>query len=436
MSASSVQREQEVIRHMQSIAADTSGSFSPLSLSFEEMMTFTKFDYVDFDAVAGLMHNVATDSNEMIRRSAVLEGPGSNTKKESSFQVWIAKGPVQFQLLLDQKIVNPDTPLTFESFLMKFYKEIFPDEAEELNKLPEKNELWHIVLVGLNVKKIAQIHCCWEVISAICFTPLKDNETIYLSWIGSSHKYADPATWGYKENDEKFFDGNAFSGKGLGSFLISSMQYVCQKSTKMKQSYKTILLQSSYQASSFYRSAVGMLEISSRNELLEKQEIQDLKIDTDMLIFMQLSGDFNSMRPPNIHQQYYDMTYLMKKSFVEFFDIETPKPQLESLPSPVLQKKPIASVLYPTHNTVWLHGTSKSKSIIRISDDLADDSAKKTKKGSKLNVKHCNSLLLQLLNKGPSLIFPKKLLVWSWFDYCSMNTCQSIFKNKEKMKTK
>jgi hypothetical protein len=129
---------------------------------------------------------------------------------------------------------------------------------------------------------------------------------------------------------------------------------------------------------------------------------------------MQLSGDFNSMRPPNIHQQYYDMTYLMKKSFLEFFDIDTTKPQLESLPSPVLQKKPIASVLYPTHNTVWLHGTSKSKSIIRISDDLADDSAKKNKKGSKLNITQCNSLLLQLVNhedgreKGTFVNFSKE----------------------------
>jgi hypothetical protein len=87
----------------------------------------------------------------------------------------------------------------------------------------------------------------------------------------------------------------------------------------------------------------------------------------------------------------------MKKSYVDFYDSSTTKPDFQSLPSPLLQKKPNASILFPSHNITWLRGTSKAKRNIRISDDLADDSAKKTKNGLKLNITQCNRLLLQLV---------------------------------------
>lgn len=348
--------DEEAFSHkILSIAEDNTGDVEPLVISFGEMVSLTSFEYINFEHVTSLMYKVPSDSSsEMTRRSMSSGEPTKHTIMEPRYQVWIAKGPRQFQQCIDAKFHSGHTE-TFVSLLIGFYKHTFPEESTELSKLSEKDTLWHVVLVGCHVDNMR-----WEVISSISFTPFKDQETIFLSWIATSDKSADRDLWGNKNVDDQFFDGEPFrSGKGLGSFLISSMQYICRKSTKKSNSYNTIMLQSSIHAIGYYRSSVGMHEMSSDTSDALTGEIDDLILDTDLLTFMHFHGDFNSVRPPGVFSHFYDVKYLLKKSFFEhLLGDKTREFVVDTFPSN-LKTNPDSFVLYPSYNNHYLNGTSK-----------------------------------------------------------------------------
>ncbi|MCX8483482.1 MAG: hypothetical protein ORN50_07860, partial [Crocinitomicaceae bacterium] len=208
----SMDRLNDLTRLIKLIAGDNDGTASPLILSFEEMKPLTKFDYVNFDEVASLKFNVSSFTNRKTKRSTGVEGTASNVEQDSRFKIWISKGPKQFQSCIDQEMYDSQLSATFLSFLVGFYNSVFTDESKELEKLPDRNDLWHVVLVGLkkNPKKTTSNEYFWTVIAAISFTPLADNKTIFLSWLGTSQEKADSDRWGCSKSDK---NANFFNGK-------------------------------------------------------------------------------------------------------------------------------------------------------------------------------------------------------------------------------
>jgi hypothetical protein len=362
MSPTILEQEKAFIETIKTISEDKASSVPPFVLSFEEMKTFTHFNYANLDKMADLKYTVPSSRTEMTTRSASLEELSKSNNQEPRFLVWIAKGPQDFQSCLFSSI---DQTNTFQLFLVEFYKEIFPKEIDEIEKLIDKKDIWHVVVVGLknNDKNVVKNAPSWEVISAISFKPLEDNITIYLSWIATCSMNTEKDHWGCTDEDDPFFNGDPFRcGKGLGSFMISSMQFICKKSTRSRDSYNTILLQSSQQAMGYYRSAAGMHEIPFNEKSSLVKELRELKIDTPLLSYMQLYGNFNSIRPPDIHENIYDLKDLLKKSFFEHFCGDKTHFDFSLLPQ-TLQKTPKDKALYPSFKNMSLQGSPKRKTV-------------------------------------------------------------------------
>jgi threonine/homoserine/homoserine lactone efflux protein len=74
-------------------------------------------------------------------------------------------------------------------------------------------------------------------IAAASFQPIKDLQTIYLSWLSVSSMKAEFGKWNTKKTKKNqltngdvksFFYGSTFSnGKVIGSTLLAAVQYIC-----------------------------------------------------------------------------------------------------------------------------------------------------------------------------------------------------------------
>jgi hypothetical protein len=394
---SMINKENTFIEEILAISEDKENTKPPFVLSFEDMKEYTNFNYVNLDKMADLKYTVPSSRTEMTTRSASVEGLSKSNVHEPRFQVWIAKGPKDFQSFLFSSI---DQTKTFQLFLLEFYKEIFPKEHNEIEKLTDKNDIWHVVVIGIknNDKDITTNAPSWKVISAVSFKPLEDKATIYLSWIATCSLDTERNHWGCTEEDDPFFNGDPFrSGKGMGSFMMSSMQYICKKSTKSKESYNTIFLQSSQQAMGYYRSAVGMHEIAFNEKLSSIKGLIELKIDTPLLSYMHLYGSIKSIRPPNIHEMFFDLKDLMKKSFFQHFCGDKSLFESSLLPDS-LKKQPKENALYPSFKNVVLQGSPKRK-IVQISENVTDESLRQQyyKNEDRVYKGHLTDLMLQVL---------------------------------------
>jgi hypothetical protein len=107
------------------------------------------------------------------------------------FRFWISKGATQFNKLFS-KHLEFDPKISFQSFLIdQFYLEIFPSEKEKICKLISDEDMWHLVLIGQEQSREGNREASaslWKIIAAASFQPIKDQQTIYLSWLAVFHE--------------------------------------------------------------------------------------------------------------------------------------------------------------------------------------------------------------------------------------------------------
>jgi hypothetical protein len=399
---------------------------SPVIIPFKAMVKLTNFNYVNFNDVGKLRFTEPDISSDPVTRSTK-----PNAKKRSRFRVWIARGPDQIEKCIQDQKLTSTTDETFESVIIEFYKSIFNEESLELDNLKKKKELWHILIVGLKEKdrRITNDSIRWTVLSAISFVPLEDKETIFLSWLGTTGaESADLDLWDKKPYDDNaFFDGKSFrKGKGFGSFLISCMQYVCRKKGGNALCYNTIHLQSSRSAACFYRSAVGMHEMSpfmiqeTDTEFDFRDMPEDIsvhEINTENLIRMRFTGDINSLRPPHIHQEVFGIKYLLKTACFENFCNNKFEFDAKMLPEG-LKNQPVFSGLFPLlTQDKFLKGSLIQKNSLDLEDSHNVETIRnKYKPNQVAQGKYLDTLLNQFLNidqsdrNGTTIAFSKEVI--------------------------
>jgi hypothetical protein len=176
---------------------------------------------------------------------------------------------MQFNRLFS-KHLEFDPKISFQSFLIdQFYLESFPSEKEELYKLITDKDMWHLVLIGREQSRESNREASaslWKIIAAASFQPIKDQQTIYHSWLAVSSMKAEFGKWNTKktkkkqqtnDNAKSVFDGSTFSnGKGIGSKILAAVQYICLSlvptQPRINQSYyQNIICQSSVKALEF-----------------------------------------------------------------------------------------------------------------------------------------------------------------------------------------
>jgi hypothetical protein len=402
-----IEKQQAFIQDVRNIHENVNGTAEPIILPISDMMLFADHDNHQLHAMKNLMYDVES-ANKKVRKNKT----GGVAKQKSRFQIWISKGSKQFQKCINKKMTESQRNETFETFLVGFYKNVFKEEESEFKKLIDKQDLWHVVLVGLKILNCKNNsldeagQCRWTIISAITFFPMKDMETIFLSWIGTSfEEKASKDTWGYSENSREFFDGKLFmTGKGLGSFMISAMQCIC-KSSHPQAKYETIVLQSLQEYIGYYRTNVGMRQMIIE-ERIDQNIINDINenellIESEYLHHMRMTGNLNLIRPPNVHKHFHEMNYLLKKTFFDNYCEQKDSFDFAKLPDGLI-KEPDQNALYPSVGNTLFKGSTVNSKLIIICDEANTKDVIQYTKEDFANMEHSTIMMFQLLKASPA----------------------------------
>jgi hypothetical protein len=142
-------------------------------------------------------------------------------------------------------------------------------------------------------------------LSACSFAEYADIKLLYLRWLAVHLKEkAIYERWNNKrstvstKNAEYFNKIHLSNGKGFGTTMVASAQWICSVISEVDRDPFSIIVQSSTNALSFYCFGLGMTKVTT-NELIPPV-IANKFLDTADLITMRLDGSVLELRPPDI----------------------------------------------------------------------------------------------------------------------------------------
>ena len=273
---------------------------APCDVALSSFLRIAGFEYSDLSMLAVREYFVDPTAEVLVRCPRV--------------RLILAKG--KFCL---EKIFVPDRykPLQesgcngYEAVL-QFYEEVFGKDPG-ITPVLDDPDAWHLILVGYRralpaeEKELGAKFNPWCILSACSFSEYADIKILYLRWLAVHLKEkAIYERWNNKRSTvssekEKYFNNKPLSnGKGIGTTMVASAQWICSVISEADRAPFSIIVQSSMDASSFYSFGLGMTKVT--NDELIPPEIADKLLVTPDLITMRLDGSVLELRPPNISE--------------------------------------------------------------------------------------------------------------------------------------
>jgi hypothetical protein len=319
---------------------DKTGEALPIDIAAKDFLQrVTSVQYRDISIMANREFVPDTPSN---RTRSHDDTTKPSLQKIPRFRFFIFKGTRQFNKILAMyKPHAMPVDATFETYIVNaFYMRVFKDEDEELKKLNEDEDMWHIILVGhrpLTAEEVENNFCesPWRIIAAASFKPsVRNQRSIYLSWIAVSSEKTALELWGSRRRDDTraklFFDGRQFNHcKALGTTMMACVQHICKMisdgrpTPKTKpnrsQAMETIYCQSSDQSLHFYKFGLGMIEMPVTDHI--PGWIRDSFIESIKVLPVYLQGKILDIRQHRIMQQMIHHVQLCNPEFTAKWDV-------------------------------------------------------------------------------------------------------------------
>jgi hypothetical protein len=238
-------------------------------------------------------------------------------------------------------------------------------------------DMWHLVLIGQEQRRPGNREASaslGKIIAAASYQPIKDLQTIYLSWIALSSMKAEFVTWNTKmkkkqpTNDDvkSYFDGSTLSnGKGIGSTILASVHYICPSlvptQLPMNQHYyQKIICQSSAQALEFYKVAMGFVEITDSTTITKT--VLNRFITSQQVIPIKFTGRLSARRPTKVETR-QDIHHIFHQALCNMFAVK-PTHVLKTVHNLLgFMQRRGASIYYSTDEEEFLSTCLKSRFI-------------------------------------------------------------------------